>query len=320
MTAGRFFVFITQMRHQYILQAIVVTAVGLIAAGCAKKTPTPVIASSADTPGYAVAYPEALGGRLTRYTEDAVAAREKSTAFQSYPDALSEPDWQVAAQVYTQADEAGRGKAFADQMAERYIVAQFFQEEKDDITRRTNNGVAAAIKKAECNCDVETHGAVAFALKEGVDKQLEKRLLDAAGTETIIEQNEKPLGKKNTKTLSTQAIDIAFTAHVVFVELPSLYQALEWQLSEAGHVRDTLYREKERENARLSSDDSTKAEKKAAEKRIADIDTALSSVDIFESETKQLLSRAETELPELQKKYEDAFDGLMDAVAARQKN
>lgn len=294
------------------------TAVAISLSACAKKTPEPKMASSAGSPGYAVAYPDALSQNLTHYADNVVEIQKNTDAFSDYPSAFKDPDWQVVTAAYVQADQTGRGREYAEKIQEQRAVERFFEEEKDDIARRTNGAVLNALEKAKCGCDVETGGAVSYGLKDGVEKRLEKRLLEVGGVDQLIEDNEKSLGKKNAATLTEQTNNIAFSAYLVFVELPTLYQTVSRQLTETEDVRDTIQQEITRQNGVVNDPDASKGDKKKAQKDLEVLNGALTTIDIFKAEAERFIKESETQIPELQKKYEKAIDTLIDDVERRQ--
>ena len=276
------------------------------------------MASSAESPGYAVAYPEALSQNLTRYADRVVQVKKSTDSFSGYPSELKDPDWQVVTEAYTQADQTGRGREYAEKIAEQTAVQRFFDEEKDNIARRTNNAVTNALEKAKCSCDAETGGAVTYGIKEGVEKRLEKRLEEVGGTGALIEAHEKSLGKKNAAALSEQTAEIAFCAYVVFVELPTIYQTVSRQLDEVRDVKKTIEREITKENQIIADPNTAKGDKKKSEKRLESLNGALTTIDIFKAEADRFIKESETKIPELQKEYEKTIDVLIDESELRQ--
>lgn len=297
---------------------ILLGAIAISLSACAKKTPEPKMASSAGSPGYAISYPDALSDNLTRYADNVVEIQQKTDAFSTYPSALKDPDWQVVTTAYVQADQTGRGREYAEKIQEQRAVERFFEEEKDDIARRTNGAVINALEKAKCGCDVETGGAVSYGLKEGVEKRLEKRLLEIGEVNRLIEDNEKSLGKKNSATLKEQTTDIAFSAYVVFVELPTLYQSVSRQLTETGDVKKTIEQEIARQNGIVTNADTSKADKKKAQKQLEVLNGALTTIDVFKAEAERFIKESETQIPELQKQYEKTIEALIEEAELRQ--
>ena len=180
---------------------------GLLVMACAPKKPAPTIVSSAESKGYAAEFPDALNGKTSLYKESEAAVIERTAAFKDYPGALTDPDWKVVTATVEAADQEGRGQAYADRMKETRMARQFFEREKDDITRRVNGAVTIALEKAECDCELESYGKIAYALKDAVDRKLEKRLLEPSDAFQIIEQNEKALGRKNIDPLKEQVAE-----------------------------------------------------------------------------------------------------------------
>ena len=290
----------------------------LLVAACAKKTPEPQIASSANSPGYAVAYPEALSQNLTRYADGVIEVQKNQDAFAGYPSELKDPDWQIVTTAYQQADETGRGREYAERIQEQRAVERFFEEEKDDIARRTNGAVTNALEKAKCSCDAETGGAISYGIKEGVEKRLEKRLIEVGGLEQLIDDNEKALGKKNASALREQTSNISFCAYVVSVEMPTIYQTVSRQLTEAGDVKETIEREIAKQNGIMNDSNTSKVDKKKSEKQLEALNGALTTIDIFKAEAERFIKESEKQIPELQKKYDETIETLIDEAELRQ--
>ncbi len=300
------------MKHHPIRNCLVVAVSAAFVLSCASKKPVPKTASSADSPTYAIAYPAALNTALTAYTEDTAKAKEKQAAFSGYRAEVSDADPAALKAIYVEADATGRGQAYADKAAEARAVRAFFDREKDDIARRVNGNVVAAKEKAECQCELDTYGTVSYALKDSVDKRLEKSLQEAGEVSLLIERNEKALGKKNLDKVENQADAVAWTAHTVFVSLPSLYEEMSRMLSEAKDVKKTWARAVEEEKAREADPAVSKSEKKDLKKRIQALEDAKGAIDIFVGEAERQVTKAETEIPAIQDEYEKAFKGLVE--------
>ncbi len=300
------------------ISIVSVVSIGLAAVGCQNKKPTAQIESSADLASYAERYPGDLSAQMTRYTDDANRARDSFGGFQGYPDALSEPDWAVVAEVYEAADAEGRGYGYARSVEETRVAGEFFEREKDDINRRVNGTVKNAAEKAECKCELDVYGKVSYALKESVERRLEEQLKASNHAFTVIDRNEKSLGKKNTAALEEQAAAISYAAYVVYIEMPTLYSEVERRLDEVKDVRKTLEAEIAIEKARLEAAKG-RAEKKIIGEHLKALESAKSAIDIYEQEAKQLVSQAELDIPKIRKAYEEAFDKLLKDVKERQK-
>ncbi len=314
LTICRFFDLIKPMGNKQIIKITIYSILAFCAAACASKKPVPETVSSADSSPYATAYPWALNTATTAYKEQISKAKEADNAFSGYVAEVPGADPAVLKSVYIEADRTGRGQAFAEKNAEVVAVKAFFDREKDDITRRVNGGVISAKEKAECNCSFDTYGAVSYALKDSVDKRLEKYLQEAGETALLIERNEKALGKKNTDKITSQADTIVLTAHIVFVSLPTLYENISRMLSEAKNVKKTLDRTIEDEKTRESDPALSKPEKKDTKKRIQELEEARNAIDIYIAEAESLVVKAETEIPDMRSEYEKAFKALIDSV------
>jgi hypothetical protein len=284
---------------------------------CGQQKPEPEIASSAELSGYAVEYPERLGSLNETYRADSAEAREIFTAFAKHPDELKDPDWNQALNVTVRADEEGRSSAYVYRIDESRDVQAFFDEEKDDISRRVSGAVEAHAQKVECDCDLDAYGKVVYSLKESVNKQLEKRLKSQSEASRLIERYGKSLGKKNSDVLEKQADSIARASYIVFVELPQLWNEIDRLAGEERKVKRTLENALEAERAFSAHPEVSKQEKKASEKRVAELEAALISINATVESARKIVSEGETDIPAIRGEYEDAFDKLCDAISKR---
>ncbi|MCP4600998.1 MAG: hypothetical protein GY847_10815 [Proteobacteria bacterium] len=284
-------------------------------ASCSKHKPEPEIASSASLSGYAIDYPSELQELTERYDQRALKASEIFTLFPSFTDELADPDWAQVLDVHERADEAGRSRVYVEQMQETDYISAFIKEEKDEITRRIVGAVKSQEKKAECPCEIEAHAKVPFAFKDSVNKQIEKRAKRHSDAHRLIERYKITLKKKNSKILKKQADTITEASYIVFVELSVLWAEIDRRVAEARRVRRTLEDAIEAEQLFVDHPETPKAEKKASEKRIAELKEAKDSIDAIVAAASELVSEGETEIPKIRQEYEEAFDMLCNTIS-----
>jgi hypothetical protein len=232
-------------------------------------------------------------------------------------DDLDPPSWDEVLHVVEQADEAGRSRAYAGSVEERDHVERFFAEERDEITRRVGGAVKTSLNKAECDCEVETYGRVSYALKESVNRQLERRTERRSEAQRYLERNEETLGKKNAEALSEKAGMITETSHIVFVELPTLWAAIEQREGEARRVARTLEDAIDEEKELAARPEISKAERKGAEERAAELEQAKVALEEAVPAAKELVAGGEEEINAIRAEYEEAFDALCASVSDR---
>jgi hypothetical protein len=300
-------------RHHFLLLCLI----SITVFACGQPTPEPEIASSAELSGYAIAYPDKLGSLNETYRADSAEAREIFQAFAKHPDELKDPDWNQVLNVTVRADEEGRSSSYAYRIDESRNVQEFFDEEKDDIARRVSGAVDAQAKKVECDCELDAYGKVVYSLNESVNKQLDKRLKIESESARLIERYEKSLGKKNSGTLEKQAGFIARASYIVFVGLPELWNYIDRLACEERKVKRTLENALEAEREFSAHPEVSKSEKKASEKRISELEKALSSIDATVEAANKIISEGQEGIPAIRREYEDAFDKLCDEISKR---
>ena len=101
------------------------------------------------------------------------------------------------------------------------------------------------------------------------------------------------------------------------MELPELWVQLDRLVGEERKVRRTLENALEAEREFAGHPEIRKAEKKASDKRIAELESALGSVDAIVETASKIVSQGETGIPAIRKEYEDAFDKLCSEIIKR---
>jgi hypothetical protein len=286
----------------------------LALAACSAPKPEPEIASSASLGAYAKTYPAELDAEARRYGDRKAEAQKEMGAFAEYPGKLKDPDWAVVRDVVDRADQDGRGYAYVERSRRVEAVAAFFDVEKDEINRKVVGTVAFVAKKKGCDPDV---GAGASgALKEAVEKQLEKELDDVSQAHQIVERNRQALGKDNAAELDRQADEVSRASYLVHVAIVEDKLRLARMIADADQVKRTADDEIAAERA-FQSRKITDAERKASEARIAEMSKSKASVDASVQQAQAVLPKQEEEIKQLQKAYDDALAGLKSKIKDR---
>jgi hypothetical protein len=288
----------------------------LASAACAQKQPA-LYASPADQAAYAERYPAALGGARARYGEDEKNVGTVTAGFAKYPDELTKPDWTVVSAVIEDADQAGKSGDLASGMAEADAVRTFYAGERDKLRQKVGGSAEHAAK--EKNCEVELYGPIGGALDRAMEQQLEERLRARNAAHRRIEDNVDAIGKPNVEKLEKQADEVALASYVVNVRMPTLKRDLDAALGDASGVKKTLEREIEEANAVAADPNAPKGKKQTAEKRKAAASSALASLDQEVTQAKALSDELEKRNDAAKKTYDQALDGLKDALEAKAK-
>ena len=296
------------------IQLVALAVLVVLVCACGAPKPEVEIASSSGEPGYAAAYPERFAEADKGLDATAAEARTGMGELAGYPAKLSDSDWTVVRGAYERADAAGRSRAYADGVAEDRAVRRFFDEERDDIGRRVTSSVNAAVTKEVSGVEVDVSGSVAFSLKDGVSKGLEKRLEGTNEAQRWVEQQGKAVGKKDADKLVEQIDAISRASHLVSVAYAQQRVLVTRMRAEAEDVAETLDAEIEAESARCKDSSLEKDEKKACEQRVADLMTSRASLDQAVGAYKRTEDGMLAEQDKLMEEYEDAFSALLDAV------
>lgn len=290
-------------------------AVAAEALSCTSSSAPPKLASSAGQATYALEYPSVLQGLSNEQANCETQIRALSSEFAKYPDQLKDPPWDEVVRVVEHADEAGRSQGYVDQQRSTENVQRFFTTEHDELTRRISGSVQFVAKKK--NYDFDSYGAVSSSLKEGVDKQLERRLHVASEAQFAIERMRDVLGKQNAATLEKQADNITMASYLANVELARLHVRADEVVKEADQVKSTLDRSIADEQALGADAHRSGADKKASSERMARMVDARSRVDGRVGEVATMSKELEQKDAAIQKEYADALNNLLNALKAR---
>ena len=296
------------------LLVLCAAALAISAVACAPKAPQVEIASSAGEAGYAAAYPERFDAENKAFDAVVTDARAGMAALPAYPDQIGASDWNVVRGAYERADEAGRGEAYAEGVEKDDAVREFFDAERDDIGRRVTGAVQTHLSKEMTGVEVDVAGPVAYALKDSVQKRMEKRLEATNEAQQYLDRNAQAIGKKDADTLEAQVNALSRTCYLVNVAYTDQRLRVTRMRGEARDVKDTLDDEIKAEGTRCQDPALSKGDKQACDGRLAELQAARARLD----EVVNGYSRKDEEMQAthdaLVKEYKDAFGKLLDAV------
>jgi chromosome segregation ATPase len=288
---------------------------GLIALACSNQKPEPLYGSSAGQPSYAERYPERLGGTRGEYVEKESKAARLQSEFATYPEELSDPQWDHVEQVVVLADEAGQSGAYVQRLEENERVEAFFDEEKDELNKKVGGAAQYAAKQK--NCDIDAYGATTHALEKAVEKQLEERLREHNEAHLYIDEHEEELGKPNIDKLKKQADDISYASYVAHVAGKQAKAELEEMIGEASQVESTL--DKTIEDAQKVQNDEKASErrKKRAAERLERAQTAKNRIKSEVEQAQSALKELDQKIQQAEAAYDKALDELKQKIKAK---
>ena len=272
-------------------------------------------ASSATQTSYAVDYPVALQSVANDYVNSEGEVRRLTTEFARTPASSKIPPWPVVANIVQQADEAGQSASYVAGRRQYEGVQEFFTEEHGELSRRVIGSAQYVAKKKECDIDVS--GAIYQSLKEGVDKQLEKRLRAHDEATTLIERYREVLGKANATALEKQVDEISAASYITNVRTTELKASAVRLLDESSQIKKTLDRSIADERAFQAENGRSAADKKASNERIAKMEDGKLKIDSAVPQIQALNKEIDERNSAMKKEYALALDNLKKAIAAK---
>jgi hypothetical protein len=284
---------------------------------CANQKVEPQVASSAAQTHYAVEYPSALQATANDYVNAEADVHRLTSEFPKYPGQLKDPPWSLVVTIINRADEAGRSASYVQARREFESAQMFFKQEREEITRKIAGSAQYVIKKKECDCEIDVSGAISSSFKDGVDKQLEKRLRAHSDASTLIDRYRESLGKANVAALEKQTDDISEASFITFIRAVELKARTLALLQEAAQVQKTLDQSVAEERAFQAELGRAPADKKASVERVAKMEDAKVRVDRSVPSLQALDKDIEQRNAALKKEYGDALDALRKAVETK---
>lgn len=293
-------------------------ACAVVIGGCAGNQLTPTIESSAAESNYAITYPVLLEHQRKQLVEDKTKSTEL-TGQLSGRELKSNADPELLEEIVEASDAAGRSRTFVAAQREARAFRTFWEEERGPIASRVTAAAQKQIADAGCPQEVDVAGATGYALKEGFERQLEKRVREHNEAQYIIEHNRSAFPGPALAEVQKLADDIAYASYLVNVALIDDKDGIEHMLAEQRSVAGTLDDSLERERKYLAEQAKTKEEKKVSEERIAELEKSKagleSAVRDAEGESKEL----EQTIRQAQGDYDAAYKALLERIKARPK-
>ncbi len=274
----------------------------------------PVVVSSAGVPSYALGYPAALSAQTETLVADKKQAQTLSRGLPTRSaDFKASADPKLLLYIVQQSDQAGRGEAFAAAHADASASRQFWDEERGPITSRVSGAAQKQVTEAGCT-KAEVGGAISYALKDGVDKQLEKRLRARNEAQRTIERNKNALGQANVAAAQKLADDVAMTSFLVNSELVFERDRLRVLLDEQGDVDSTLRRAAEDEVEWQKAKPATGADLKTSQELVSALQKSRSALPAAANGAENALVNIDLDIENARKEYQAGLDLIEEAL------
>jgi hypothetical protein len=283
---------------------------------CASQKVEPQVASSAAQTHYAVEYPDVLQTTTNDYVNTESDVHRIAADFPKYPGQLKDPPWSLVVTIVNRADEAGRSASYVKARRDYEAAHTFFVQEREDLTRRIAGSAQYVIKKKECE-DVDVSGAISSSFKEGVDKELDKRLRTHSDAYTLIERYRDTLGKANAAALEKQTDDISYASYATFIRSVEIKARTTALLGEASQVQKTLDQSIAEEQAFQAESGRSAGDKKASADRVAKMQDAKVRVERTIPTLQTLDKDVDQRNAAMKKEYSDALDALRKALETK---
>jgi hypothetical protein len=283
---------------------------------CATQKVEPQVASSAAQTHYAVEFPDHLQSMSNDYVNTEGEVGRITADFPKYPGQLKDPPWPLVVTIVNRADEAGRSASYVDARRDFEATQAFFAQEREEITRRMAGSAQYVIKKKE-ECDVDVSGAISSSFKEGVQKQMEKRLRAHSDAFTLIERYRETLGKANAAALEKQADEISAASYATFIRAIELKVRTTDLLQQATQVQKTLDQSIAEERTFQTESGRAAGDKKASVERVAKMEDAKARIQRNVPPLQNLEKEIDQRNAALKKEYSDALDALRKAVESK---
>lgn len=289
----------------------------VLAAACSSSTKAPVTASSGDHTAYAIRYNDELSSATKAVSDAQTRVKTLSSGFGAYVEQLKKPNWHRVDVVVDESNEAGESSDFADAEVEASAIKSFWDAEKNEINSRVIGNAQAKLKESGCTGDVG--GSIAYALNDGISKQLQKRLRARNEAFVVIERYKTSLGPQNVAALEKLADDVSEASYDVHVLMVLHRNRLERLVADKNDVKKTLDRYVQEETDFQAEPGRTDAEKKASADRVTAANKAKAEVDNVAAQAQTASKDMDKAVDAATKEYEDALKSLKAKIAEKEK-
>jgi hypothetical protein len=249
------------------------------AVGCTPQSAQPQLAPRASQPTWAIGYADDLQSASKSLSDDRAKARALDDGLpQRLADVKSPTDAQALLAIVKRADDSGRSEAYAARRRQDDAVRDFWDDERGAIAGRAAGAAKSAIAEAKCEGSPDPAPQVAYAVREGVDRALEKRDRQGNDAQTLVDRSKLALGAGNYSAVQKLADDVALASYLVNVALADDQSRAAALLEDRQQASDTLTRAIAEERAFQQEKGRTDAERKGSDDRIAQLQKSQAAI------------------------------------------
>ncbi|MFM2419085.1 MAG: hypothetical protein RL385_3808 [Pseudomonadota bacterium] len=290
----------------------------LLISACAERQVVVRTSSSADAAGYAAAYPERIAERTATLKTDAQKARSLNAELAGRDrDLPADVDSELLLAIVEAADKTGRSEAYVAADHEARTVRGFWEEERGVIVGRATNAAQKQATDAGCPQELDVGPQLSHAVKDGIEKQLEKRLRESSEASRILEAHKAALGPANAQRIQKVADDVTYASYLVNVAVVEDRDSIEHLNRERGDVESALRRALEDEQHFREHIAKTPAEKRVSEERTARLEKSRVALAPEGAKAEAAVRDLDPAVQQARDEYENALQKLLDALRAR---
>jgi hypothetical protein len=281
---------------------------------CAGSRNQPRLHSAAESTAYALQYPETLASAQRTFAADKQLAHALSNGLAARVNEIkvgAEPA--LPLRVVDEADAAGTSEAYARARTEERSFSTFWAEERAAVGARASAAAQKELADGQC-ANKDLAPAVQHALKEGLDKPLERRLRAYNEAQRTLELHKARLLPGTLPVWQRAADEIALASHYARVLLREDAHELERLLAEQSAVHATLSRAIDDE--RKIQTDPRGGEQKASQDRVVLIEKARASVPLAADQARAARSGLDDQLSHAEVEYSQALAAIREHLRA----
>ncbi|MET0287233.1 MAG: hypothetical protein ABW352_22300 [Polyangiales bacterium] len=280
----------------------------VLVSACARSGSDQTLHSSANGTSYALRYPQLLAAARQALADDQKRAHELNVGLAKVNE-LKLGDPVLLRRAVDEADAAGTTESYDRARGAERDVVQLWSEERAGLGARTS---AALQKELDGGCGEKDLGpTVQHALKDGLDKPLERRLRANNEAQRTLELHKARLAPGTLPAWQRAADDIALANHYAYVALPADARAVQRLLDEQSSAQATL--ERAIDDERKIQAEPHAGEQKASQDRVIEIEKVRATVA---PEVEQA-RKANDAAPALVQAAQDEYSAALKTIRAR---